>query len=74
MPVAGPPFAAVVSVATAGADSPLAAVAVVVEAALFDPPLADEPAEVAGALVLALDPVAAVEAVVPAVVPAAELG
>ena len=69
MPVAEPPFATAVPVAAAAADSPLAAVG---GAALFDSPLAEEPAEVAGAS--ALDPVAAVEAVVPALVVAAGAG
>jgi hypothetical protein len=69
VPVADPPFATVVPVAAAGADSPLAAV---VEATLSDPPLAEEPAEVAGTS--ALDPVAVVEAVVPALVVAVESG
>ena len=46
--------------------------AVVVEAALFELTLAEEPAEVAGTEVFALDPVAAVEVVASEVVAAVE--
>jgi len=72
VPAAAPPIAAVVPVAAAGADSPLAAVAV--EDGLFDSPLAEEPADVVDAPGDALDPAAAVEALVPAVVVAVALG